>query len=255
MAVQSVQRAIDILREVALRAEGFGVRELAGRLDLRPSTTQNLINTLSQNGLLNNDGDDRRYCLSSAAWVLIQGVDVAESIRRVVDNFMREMTQSYGVNSEMVCWSDGAYYRIGLWQGDGGFRHLPSGHEEQRRIHHSAVGQALLAWSSETRVAEYMELADYDVSGNIPRNASELRACLERVRLAGYASADTTASAKYLQGLAMPILAPNGSVLTALNFHKPISKATEDEDTMRDELQESVVKLSEIIVGVNGRVE
>ncbi len=251
MAVQSVQRAIDILREVAFEPDGLGVRELAARLDLRPSTAQNIINTLSDNGLLSNNDEDRRYRLSTGAWVLAQGLNTAESIRMAVDDYMKSLTRNNGANSEIVCWSKGRYCRIGLWQSSGGFRQLPSGPEERRRIHHSAVGQALLAWSDEEWVAEYLEQAEYEVSGNIPSNPSELRACLEQIHMRGYASTETTASAKYLTGLAMPILAPNGRLLAALNFHKGISQKSESFSSMQKVLKESVIDLSKIITGIN----
>lgn len=64
--VQSLERGLAILEQVARRPEGVGVRELAGDLGLKAPTVQGLVNTLAACGYLAREVQPVRYRLGPA---------------------------------------------------------------------------------------------------------------------------------------------------------------------------------------------
>lgn len=225
---------------------------MARQLDLRPSTVQNLINTLCEQGLVCNGKDDRLYRLGAGLWSLGRGLDVAAALPEAIDPVMQELTVSSGAASEVVCWDDGRYRRVGLWDRDGRWSELSDTVDEQRRVHHRIVGQVLLAFSAESRRRGCLQMAEYADLPNLPRSEAELLARLEAVRLAGYATSDQCASAAHLVGAAVPVLAGDGRCLAALNLHRPRGSES-DAGGQIDELLAALLaaapRLAERIVG------
>ena len=62
-AIDSVQRAIDILDLFDTQTSQLGITEIAGALDLHKSTAAGLVYTLEHNGYLEQDPATRKYCL------------------------------------------------------------------------------------------------------------------------------------------------------------------------------------------------
>ncbi|HZD96643.1 MAG TPA: helix-turn-helix domain-containing protein, partial [Micromonosporaceae bacterium] len=65
MAVQSVARAIEILRALSGAGRGLGVTEIAERVGVAKPTAHALLRTLEAGGLVSQDHETGRYGLGS----------------------------------------------------------------------------------------------------------------------------------------------------------------------------------------------
>ena len=71
--VQSVERALMLLNQVAWHGDWVGLRELARGTGLKVPTAQNLLKTLQAYGFLEFDERMRRYRIGLAALRLVVG--------------------------------------------------------------------------------------------------------------------------------------------------------------------------------------
>ena len=62
-AIDSVQRAIDILDLFDTQTSQLGITQIAKALNLHKSTAAGLVYTLEHNGYLEQDPATRKYCL------------------------------------------------------------------------------------------------------------------------------------------------------------------------------------------------
>lgn len=217
--IQSIQRASAIIRLIAATPEGVGIRDIGRRLTLNPSTVQNIVNTLSAEGILRKIGDGSRYGLGTTIHTWSLGVDVGGAVFQIADPILKELVRREQASSEFICCSSRSPIRVGLWS-PGGFRELPNTLESARQLHHYIVGQTLLAWSSEWEQELYMKHADWAALPNIPGNAAELKARFEAIRHRGYGITSECSSNNYLIGVACPVLTEDGRCLGALNLHR-----------------------------------
>ncbi|MGD8466334.1 MAG: helix-turn-helix domain-containing protein, partial [Anaerolineae bacterium] len=63
--IQSVERAIAILKSFSMEQPERGVSELSQALDLHKSTVSRLVQTLERGGLLTRNPETRRYQLGT----------------------------------------------------------------------------------------------------------------------------------------------------------------------------------------------
>jgi DNA-binding IclR family transcriptional regulator len=186
VAIQSIERAAAILRALAGGSRRLGVSEIADRLGLAKGTVHGLLQTLKDEGFIEQDPDSGKYQLGAA---LLQ-----------LGNIYLDVNELRG---RSLAWADslavrtGEAVRVGSLHGDGVliihhvFRpdnslqilevgaHLP--------LHATALGKALLA--------HHPEQADDLLARGLPRltqatlvTAAQLRKALESVREHGWAS-------------------------------------------------------------------
>jgi IclR family acetate operon transcriptional repressor len=84
-SVQSIERAIAILKAFSTEKEELGVTELSRQLDLHKSTVSRLIASLQREGLVEENLVTRKYRLGMALVTLgglvLQRLDVAQTAR------------------------------------------------------------------------------------------------------------------------------------------------------------------------------
>jgi IclR family acetate operon transcriptional repressor len=155
--VQSVSRALAILREVACSSDGLTVQEISSRLELRPPTTYHLVHTLADEGFLGR-GDRGRYRLGSGV------ASLAQALRRQITPpthllpHLRSIAVRTGEASHIVGWSNGEITVLGQFPG----RHPVSVMEfavgTVGDAHARSSGKLLLAFAEPDARAAYLRL-------------------------------------------------------------------------------------------------
>jgi DNA-binding IclR family transcriptional regulator len=204
--VQSVDRALRLLEEVADRSVGATVAELALASDLNRATVWRLLGTLAAHGLVDRDPASNRYRIGYGAIRLSAAAD-HESLRRRGHAVLEDVSARSGETAALavigpkgLTYVDEAQPRSVLtvnWLG----RDVP--------LHATSTGKAFLAWLSPSEAAALLDdtlprFTEHTVTDR-GRLMVELAAIHERGWAGCAGELETT-----LYGVSAPVLA-NGS--------------------------------------------
>lgn len=185
--VQSVVRALTILRHVAASREGLTTREIAEAAGLNRQTAYHLVNTLVSEGFLVS-GQGRRYRLGMGVGTL------GEQFRRQLDPpehlmpHVRTISAETGETAFLAGWRDGEIVILGSTSGHHPVSVMPISLGMFGSAHARASGKALLAFAaSETREEYLRRQPPVRFTPNTLVDRDELDRALEEVRAEGYA--------------------------------------------------------------------
>jgi DNA-binding IclR family transcriptional regulator len=217
MAIQSIQRAITILSLFSYETPHIGIMDMAKALGLGKGTVHNIVKTLSEEGLLRQEPDTRKYVLGTKLFSLGSIVAGTLEINRVTMMPATQLAQKTG----MVC-------RVGIWDEDAVLITLSlepggppvSANQIGPRInaYGTAIGRALLAYLPEVDLKTYLKntrLSKYTV--HTISTKKQILKELNATRSRGYALNDQG----YILGrcsLAVPIFYSNGKQAAALSI-------------------------------------
>jgi len=201
--VQSVDRALRLLGEVADRSSGATVAELAVAADLNRATVWRLLGTLAAHGLVDRDPASNRYHIGYGVVRLSAAAD-HESLRRRSHPVLEDVSACTGetaavavIGPKGLTYVDEAKPRSVLavhWLG----REVP--------LHATSTGKAFLAWLSPPEVAALLEEPLTRYTENTVTDRDRLLAELAAIRQRGWAGCvgelETT-----LYGVSAPVVA------------------------------------------------
>lgn len=222
---QAVQRALAVLRALEASEEPLGVTELAQRTGLTVSTAHRLARTLTDGGLLAQDGRSERYQLGPALIVL--GGKAAD--RLGYDRALPALRELAAATGESI--------NLGIRAGSEVHvvLHVPSPQplrfDQQPGtavpLYLSAMGKCLLANAADLD-AQITSLGELDkVTDRSITDRERLRAELEQVRERGWALNDEERNTG-VRAIAAPVLAPGGGALAAIAIQGPTIRVTDD---------------------------
>ncbi|MFC1579653.1 IclR family transcriptional regulator [Thermodesulfobacteriota bacterium] len=107
MAIQSIQKAIDILSLFSIEKPRRGITEIATSLDLPVTTVSSLMLTMKDVGLLEQDPETRKYGLGSKLFTL--GMIVNETL---------EINQKAAGPAHRLAEKSGLVCRVAIWDFD-----------------------------------------------------------------------------------------------------------------------------------------
>jgi DNA-binding IclR family transcriptional regulator len=228
--VQSVTRAVEILRALAAAPRGVGVTELAERLGVAKPTAFALVKTLEQGGLVTQDNVTSRYRLGPALLELGNAY-----------------LETHELRARSVVWADSLATRAGeaVWVGVLSGDHVivvhhafrPEGAVQILEVgaampwHTSALGKAIVASLPGTDRDRLLggELAV--LTGQTVTDRAELARQLDRVATVGYATEDGEAAIGDA-GIAAPVRDRDG-VVGAIGLVGPVERLLDE--ARRDE--------------------
>lgn len=220
--VQAVQRAVQILRELAATGPRLGVTELADRLGVAKPTVHALLRTLEAEGLVVQDRDSSKYQL---------GPDLVQLGNAYLD------TQELRTRS--LTWADQLAHRtneavwVAVLTGDQvmvvhhAFR--PEGAVQILEVGASvpwstcALGKAVVAFLPAAERERLLAAEPAVLTGASITEPEELAAQLKEVLRTGYAVEDQE-SAIGDAGIASPVFDRSGAVVGALGIVGPVER-------------------------------
>jgi DNA-binding IclR family transcriptional regulator len=184
--IESVRKAVRVLRALAKAGGGVGVSELARELSLGKASTFRLLHTLAELGLVRQDAETKRYHLGPELVVLGQAAVEAVDFRRTARPVMEQLSEKVRMPS---------YLNVPGAQDVVCLEHVPSlagidlygkaGHTMP--YHACPSGLVLLAFGPEERLARAVGLGLVRYARNTITSQRRLRATLREVRSQGYA--------------------------------------------------------------------
>jgi DNA-binding IclR family transcriptional regulator len=226
--VQSVERAIAILKSFSVDEPELGVGELSRRLGLAKSTVFRLLATLEAGGLVAKNPQTGLYRLGVDLIGLADSVTGYANLRHVARPHLRDLAYTLqetvslsildrndAVNVEQIVPPGRLVMRVG-WVG----RRMP--------VHAVSAGRAIIAFLPEEEVARL--LGDGHLEALTPHTITDpqrLRAELARVREQGYATAFEELE-EGLNALAAPVRNHEGRVIASVSVSGPAYRLTRE---------------------------
>jgi DNA-binding IclR family transcriptional regulator len=223
MAVQSVERALQILTLFSHRRPVLGISEISRLMELPKGTVHGLTRTLLDHGFLIQDGPSRKYRLGLKIHEL--GIILSGTL---------DLNQKAAGPSHQLSRRTGQLARIGIWDGGSVVITLNTHpepmpvlpHQVGPRIHAycSGIGKAVLAFLDEKSRRRY--LARIRFTAFTPNTITDEKKLLEDLKATknrGY-SVDREEAVQGLGCIGAPIFGPEGTVTGALSLSGPAAQ-------------------------------
>lgn len=209
MSIQSVQRALRILSFFSSKNPRLGITEISRLLNLPKPTVHGLMQTLHEEGFLQQDPETRKYALGLKIYELGTYLSATLKINQVGLNPARRLAENTHRMVRLAIWDrNAALVTLNLFPNfHAGFQHhlgprLPA--------YCTALGKVMLAFLPEELCIEFIQSTDFIPCATHTRTDKGLfREEIRQVYFTGFA----TESEEYMNGMsciAAPIRSNNG---------------------------------------------
>lgn len=225
--VQSVERAISILKTFSANEPELGVGEISRRVNLPKSTVFRLLATLEEGELISQNPETGTYRLGIGLLVLANNAMISTDLQRVVRPYLRQLAKDLNetvtlsvldgkdvVNLELFASPERLIMRVG-WVG----RRMP--------IHATSSGRAILAFKTEEEKKNILLGSLEKFTSETITDCDDLRANLLQVQKSGYAIAIGEMELD-LNALAVPISNYEKEVIACVSVSGPSHRFTKE---------------------------
>lgn len=245
--VQSVERAIAILRSFSTERPERGVGELSRELGLHKSTVSRLMMTLERGGLLSRNPETQRYRLGIDLIGLAAQVISYMDVREVARPPLRKLADECQESVNLVVLDAGQV--VNLEQFVPPTRQVKNIGRVGRRMcpHCTAAGKTLLAHLPAEEFEQILPDHLEKLAPNTITDLDQLRQELARVRQQGYAVAREELE-EGLNAVAAPIYDHTHSVIAAASVSGPAYRV------VPDLIPHLAARLVEVTLEISGRL-
>lgn len=220
--VQSVDRALRLLKAVAASATPSSAQELAQRCEVNRSTAWRLLSTLEGHGLVERDPVTGRYVVGYAAFQLATAEDHDALARRLRPLLERTAEATGEIVTLAIAKRFGLVY---VDQADPPGPPSPDWSGRQIPLHATSSGKVFLAWLPDDERAAVLPAALERFTPNSVVDRAELDAELERVRRDGYATC-VGEYESYSNGVSAAVFDGNHRPVAIVNIWGPSLRVT-----------------------------
>jgi DNA-binding IclR family transcriptional regulator len=223
----AVERALNILEDIAHRPEGLSNSEISRKLAIPKSSASYILRTLERRGYLRRDAETGRYKLGLK--ILSLGGDAQSNldIADVALPFLRSLVERVHLTAHLAVLDQGEAVYIEKVEAPGFFR-VNTWVGRRMYLHSTSVGKALLAWLPKQEIEAIVR--QQGMKKRTPKTIitmSRLLADLELVREQGYA-VDDEENSLGARCLGAPISDAVGNVTAALGVSGTLTQVDEE---------------------------
>ncbi|TNM60338.1 IclR family transcriptional regulator [Aliirhizobium smilacinae] len=216
----SLERGLAVLRVITAAEEPLGVREIARRSAQSPSSIQRILNTLTEQGFVDQVVETRRYRSGREILNLARKLLDQDELIALARIQLKRLADDLDLNAFLGARRGTKAIYLDALQSSGSLviRATPG---EKMLLHSTALGKALLMDDTDDNVRQLA--IDEPFVSKTPRtvtDAEKLIDQLRRARQVGY----TTALNENIAGvfsIGAPIRDPSGAIVAALSFAFP----------------------------------
>lgn len=224
--VQSLTRALSLLRALAESGDGMTLSDVAQIVGLPPSTAHRLLTTLQQERFVRFDGAAHVWQVGVEAFIIGNAFVRTRDVVGMARPYLRRLMEEGGETANLYLEQEGEVVCMAQIECRQMMRAIarPGGRVQ---MHCSGAGKALLAWVADgelTRIIQQHGLRR--VTERTLDTPRKLRAALEQVRAQGYA-VDDEEHAVGLRCVAAPVFDEHGRPVAALSLSGPGARVTE----------------------------
>lgn len=226
-SIQSVERAIAILKSFSLDRPERGVTELSRELGLHKSTVSRLMRTLEQGGLLSRNPETERYRLGLDLVGLAEQVVSHQGVREVARPLLQQLSEACQETVNLSVLDAGEV--VNLEQFVPPMRRIKSIGWVGRRMcpHCTAAGKVLLAYLPQKQVDQILVGELEAFTPHTITDPQAFRRALARVVDRGYAIAREELE-EGLNAIAAPVRDHTGTVVCTVSVAGPSYRLTEE---------------------------
>lgn len=242
--VQAVETTIDIL-ETLKTSNGDSVTSVAERLGLSKGTVHNHLSTLEERGFVTRKGDE--FHVSMRFFEFGEFAKTQLPVYEFGVPEVEELARETGELGNLLVEENGWGIYLHRARGERAL-HLDTGIGSRVHLHSTALGKAILAYLSESRVTAIIERRGLPrFTENTITDRDRLWDELETIREQGYALDDRERTEEVVC-VAAPVLTTDEDVLGAVSVAGPASRMKTDHSI--EDLAELVRKTGNVI-GIN----
>jgi len=243
--VQSVERAIAILKSFSLEKPERGVSELSRELGLHKSTVSRLMSTLERGGLLSRNPETERYRLGVDLMGMAAQVVSYMDVRQVARPFLRQLAETCQETVNLSVLDAGQV--VNLEQLIPPARQVKNIGWVGRRMcpHCTAAGKVLLAHLSQDELDRILQAGLERFTPYTITDPQELRQELMRVCQQGYAVSQEELE-EGLNVVAAPVYNHTGQVIASVSVAGPAYRVTPERfPQLAARLMDAAARISE----------
>ncbi|WHH56897.1 IclR family transcriptional regulator [Petroclostridium sp. X23] len=242
-AVQTLDRALDILELLATQKNGMGVTEIGNRVGLHKSTVHRLLNALGERGYVEKNTDVGTYQLGMKV-VEISSIHLNSiELKTEAAPYLRKLAAETTQPVHLATFVDGEVIYIEKVETLNTIR-MYSSIGKRVPMHCSAVGKAIMTGMADTEIEQLLKTRD--LKQYTAETLSSIGQVIEQVREArkiGWAI-DNQEHEEGIRCIAAPIYDYRGEVIAAVSTSGPKSVIAPEKDNM---ISEYVVKAAKEI--------
>ena len=219
--VESVRRALRILRCFTVEVPEWGVSDLTRQLGMHKSTVYRSLATMESEGFVHHSADGR-YALGWRLFELGGALRGWPSIRKVVLRRLEELVAATSETAHLAVFDEGSVLYVEKVESSRPLR-MPSAVGKRVPAHCTALGKVFLAGLAQH---ELLPLIYRPLAAITPRtivDSDDLRKAVESVRERGYAVDDEEIE-EGLMCVAAPIVDDQDGVAAAISIAGPTSR-------------------------------
>ena len=225
--VTAVERALNILENIAHRRDGLTNSEISRKLAIPKSSASYILRTLERRGYLRRDAETGRYKLGLK--ILSLGGDAQSNldIADVALPFMRSLVERVHLTAHLAVLDQGEAVYIEKVEAPGFFK-VNTWVGRRMYLHSTSVGKALLAWLPKQEMEAIVR--QQGMKKRTPKTittVSRLLADLDIVREQGY-GVDDEENSLGARCLGAPIFDATGNVTAALGVSGTLTQVDEE---------------------------
>ena len=224
--VKTLKKALDVLNCFTTK-QPLGVTEISEMLGLYKSNVYNILATFTAMGYLAKDEISDKYYLGEKIVLLNRAVGDRYNLRSVARSRMEAIANEAREKVFLTIPIDrNAYYLDVVFPANFGHR-MSSILRYTEPLHCTSAGKAILAFSTEQFVDEYLRQPLVSATEYTITDPEELRRELEIIRERGYAT-DNREAEIGISCVGAPILSSNRTVLGAVSISGVCTSFTEE---------------------------
>lgn len=225
--VQSLTRALTILRALSDSTDGMTLTDVAQIVGLAPSTAHRLLTTLQHERFARFDAQTSLWQVGVQAFTVGSAFTRTRDVVTVARPYMRRLMEESGETINIYLENDGEAICIGQIECRQLMRAIarPGG---RVNMHCSGAGKAILAWLPDTRLTQIIQQHGLPrITGHTRDTAARLQSDLQRVRSQGYA-VDDEENAVGLRCVAAPVFDEHGVPLAGISLSGPSARIDDE---------------------------
>ncbi|MCR4431294.1 MAG: IclR family transcriptional regulator [Tepidanaerobacteraceae bacterium] len=224
--VQSIERALKILEEMAEEREGLGVTEISRRLALHKSTVHRLLSTLMIFGYVEKDHYTEKYRLGMKLLYLGGAILERMDLRREAHELLKQLSKEVNETVHLVVPDGRSVIYVDKIDSSRTIR-MYSQIGRRAPMHASAVGKVILAFYPEDFAREIVDEGLEKYTPKTITDPGELMEHLKTVRARGFA-VDDEENEEGIRCIGAPIFDYSGKVVGALSISGSTVTVTPD---------------------------
>ena len=221
-AIQSVERAMRILDNLALAARPCSLQELSGDLRCSPSTVHRLLATLLRFQFVEKDPGTRRYSLGLGVLRLVDGRGRHADVRALALPYMEQLRDRCEETLALSILVDGSHVCVDRLESPHGIRWSIQVGTSVPLAYLAATAKALLAYLPPAEIEGVLAAVDW---ARLGRTSAELCAELEAIRQ-GRAARSFAERLAGVASLAAPIRDQHARPCATLSISGPLDRWT-----------------------------